>query len=510
MNIMKKRFLRIFASVCLAAVGIATLVPVAVEAKSKSYCYNYDYWGDVQESPNAYNVCKVFTSSELGLETKLSSPQGLTVVGDKVYICDTGNNRIIELSRPTPQLLKVERIIDSFNSDSVINTFSSPRDVQISEEGYMYVADTGNSRVVKLDADLNYVMEFVKPDDNTLDAGLVFQPTKLAIDTADRVYCIATGINKGLVKYEADGVFSGFVGATKVTYDWTDYIWKKFATQEQRALLENFVPTQYDNLYMDYEGFVYACTGSAEKEDIRSGSADVVRKINLMGNDILVRNGEYYIIGDLYMGNGGGYQGASYFTDVTCFDNDIFVCLDRNRGRLFGYDDQGKMVFAFGGNGNMDGYFRRPVAIDHMDYDLFVLDELDCAVTMFVPTEFGKLIYSAIDQFDLGEYDESEASWRKVMALDGNYDLAYIGIGRALLRQERYEEAMDYFELKYDDENYSKAYKQYRKIWVEQHIVWIIIFILAITIIPMSIRKCKSLIYEVENADIFKYNKYGE
>lgn len=507
---MKIRFVRIFASICLATVAISAIAPLKVEAKSKSYCYNYDYWGDVQDSPNAYSVCRVFTSADLGLEQNLSAPQGLTVAGDKVYICDTGNNRIIELSRPTPQALKVERIIDSFNGDVAVNTFNAPLDIQVSEEGYFYIADSQNARIVKLDPELNYVMEFNKPDDNTLDPGLIFQPTKLAIDTADRVYCIATGINKGLVKFEADGTFSGFIGATKVTYDWTDYIWKKFATQEQRALLENFVPTQYDNLYMDHEGFVYACTGSGEKEDIRSGSAEVIRKLNLMGNDILVRNGEWNIIGDLYMGNGGGYQGASYFKDVTCFDNDIYVCLDRNRGRLFGYDDQGKMVFAFGGNGNMDGYFRRPAAIDHMDYDLFVLDELDCAVTLFVPTEYGELIYSAIDQFDEGEYDQSEASWRQVMALNGNCDLAYIGIGRALLRQEKYAEAMDYFELKYDDENYSKAYKQYRKEWVEEHIVWIVVFILAITLIPLAISKCKSVVYEVENADIFKYNKYGD
>lgn len=507
---MKNRFVRIFASICAAVVVTTSMSAVeAFASEKKSYCYNYDYWGDVQDAPSSYSVCRVFTSTDLGLDLNLSSPKGLTVAGDKVYICDTGNNRIIELSRPTPQALEVTRIIDKIKGTDV-TTLNAPTDIQVSEEGNIFIADSGNARVVKVDNDLNYLMEFNKPDDNTLDDGLVFQPTKLAIDTADRVYCIATGINKGLVKFEADGTFSGFIGATKVTYDWMDYIWKKFATQAQREKMASFVPTQYDNLYMDHEGFAYACTGSPEMLDIKSGDADVVRKLNLMGNDILVRNGEWHIIGDLYMGNGGGYQGASYFTDVTCFDNDIYVCLDRNRGRLFGYDDQGKMVFAFGGNGNMDGYFRRPVAIDHMNYDLFVLDELDCAVTLFTPTEFGELVYSAIDEFDKGEYDNSEASWREVMALDGNYDLAYIGIGRALLRQEKYEEAMDYFELKYDDENYSKAYKQYRKIWVEEHIVAIVIVILAIFLIPMAIGKRKALIYEIENADIFKYNKYGE
>ena len=501
---MKMKFVRIFASICAAVIVTSSMLSIDAQAADKSYTYNYDYWGDVQDSPDAYSVSRVFTSSDLGLDTNFSAPKGLTVWKDKIYVCDTGNNRIIELSRPTTQTLKVERIIDSFKGDVAVKTFNAPLDVQISEEGYFFIADSGNARVLKLDPELNYVMEFNKPDDNTLDKDLVFQPTKLAIDTADRVYCIATGINKGLVKFEADGTFSGFVGATPVTYDWMDYIWKKFATQAQRALLESFVPTQYDNIYMDHEGFVYAVTGSPDSEDIKSGDADVVRKLNLMGNDILVRNGEYYIIGDLYMGNGGGYQGASYFTDITCFDNDIFVCLDKNRGRLFGYDDQGKLVFAFGGNGNMDGYFRRPSAIDHMGYDLFVLDELDCAITLFTVTEFGELIYDAIDQFDEGEYDASEASWRKVMALDGNYDLAYIGIGRALLRQKKYEEAMDYFELKYDDENYSKAFKQYRKIWVEDHIVIIVVVLLALFLIPLGINKYKAIKYEISIADIFK------
>ncbi|MCR4587909.1 MAG: hypothetical protein K5682_05825 [Lachnospiraceae bacterium] len=502
---MNRKVARVLA--CLGAVLIFLAVPATAEAKERSYSYIYDYWGDVQDAPDPYSVSRVFTYTDLGLDQNLKAPQGLTVAGDRIYVCDTGNNRILELSRPTPQTLQVERIIDSFNGGTGPNTLSSPMDIQVSEDGNLFIADYGNARVLKLDPDLNYLMEFTKPDDNTLDPALVFQPTKLSVDTAERLYCIATGINKGMVKYEADGVFSGFVGATKVTYDFADYIWKKFATQEQRALMQSFVPTQYDNIYMDYEGFIYAVTGSPEELDIKNGTADVVRKLNLVGDDILVRNGEWYIIGDLYMGNGGGYEGASYFSDVTCFDNDIYVCLDRNRGRLFGYDDQGNMVYAFGGNGNMDGYFRRPVALDHMNYDLFVLDELDCAITLFTVTEFGSLIYDAIDQFDLGEYEASEASWREVMRLDGNYDLAYIGIGRALLRQEEYKEAMEYFELKYDDENYSKAYKQYRKQWVEDHIVVIVAVILALFLIPMIIGRYKSIKAEFETAEVFRYYK---
>ena len=499
---MKKKITKIGA-LALSAVILAASGLTAVAA-DRSYTYNYDYWGDVQDSPDLYTVTNVYTSIDFGLDSNMKNPQGLFVKDNLVYICDTGNNRILELERVSKEEFEIRRVIDGFKGNVEVKTFSGPTDIAVSEEGELYIADKGNGRILKLDNDLNYIMQFDKPVDSTLDPKLNFQPDKIVIDTAGRVYCVATGINKGLIKYENDGVFSGFVGATPVTYDWATYIWKKLATQEQRAQMESFVPTEYDNVYMDYEGFIYAVIGTTDEESLKSDSMDVVRKLNLLGNDILVRNGEWTIIGDLYMGDGGGYTGPSYFKDVTVMDNDIYVCLDKNRGRLFGYDDQGRMVFAFGSNGNMDGYFRQPAAIEHMGHDLLVLDSLDCSMTLFTVTEFGSLIYEAIELFDEGDYDASGEAWRQVMMLDGNYDLAYIGIGRSLLRQEKYREAMDYFELKYDDENYSKAYKQYRKEWVEDHIVIIVVVVLALFLIPLGIGKVRKIKHEIDIADIFR------
>lgn len=469
-----------------------------------SYSFNYDYWGDVQDSPDAYTVQEVYTAADLGLEKNFSNPQGMFAYDNLLYVCDTGNNRIVVLEKIEKAGFQVKQIIEEFRGDVEIKTFSNPSDIAVSEAGELFIADRGNGRILKLDADLNYLMQFDKPVDNTLDPTITFTPNKIAIDTAGRVYCIASGINKGLIKYENDGVFSGFVGATKVTYDFADYIWKRLATEEQRAQMESFVPTEYDNIYMDHEGFIYAVNGNASDDDLDSGAADAVRKLNLMGNDILVRNGEWYIIGDLYWGNAGGYEGPSRFCDITVFENDVYVALDRVRGRLFAYDDQGRMLFGFGGNGNMDGYFRYPAALEHMGQDLLVLDSQDCAITLFTPTEFGRLVYQAIDQFDEGNYAASGETWQKVMDINGNYDLAYIGIGRSLLRQERYHEAMEYFELKYDDENYSKAYKQYRKEWVEEHIIVIFIVVFAVLIVPLAIGKVKKIKHEIDTADIFR------
>ncbi|GFH96882.1 serine/threonine-protein kinase PknD [Lachnospiraceae bacterium] len=501
---MRKIIKRVGVLLASAVMLLGSSMTVCASTDGGRYSYNYDYWGDVQGSPNAYAVTGVYTSVDLGLDKNLSNPQGLFVQGNTVYICDTGNNRIVVVERVDAEGFKLKQIIEDFKGNVDVRTFNGPTDIAVSDEGDLYIADKGNGRILKLDRDLNYLMQFDKPVDNTLDPELTFSPSKIVIDTAGRVYCVAQGINKGLIKYESDGVFSGFVGATKVTYDFADYIWKRIATEEQKAKLESFVPTEYDNAYMDHEGFIYACTSNVKEEDVDNETADPVRKLNLMGNDILVCNGEWPVYGDLYWGNNAGYDGPSRLTDVTVFDNDIYVALDRNRGRLFGYNDQGRMVFAFGGPGNMDGYFRYPIAIEHMGYDLLVLDSLDCAITLFTPTEFGSLVYQAIDLFDSGLYEESGETWQKVMDINGNYDLAYIGIGRSLLRQERYHEAMEYFELKYDDENYSKAYKQYRKEWVEEHIVIIFIVVFAVLVIPLTIGKVRNIKHEIDTADIFK------
>ena len=182
----------------------------------------------------------------------------------------------------------------------------------------------------------------------------------------------------------------------------------------------------------------------------------------------------------------------------------MYVGLDKVRGRLFAYDDQGRMLYAFGGSGNMDGYFRQPSAIDHMGHDLLVLDSLDSSVTLFTPTEFGSQIFQAIEQFQAGDYAGSGDTWKKVMDQNGNYDLAYIGIGRSLVRQKQYGEAMEYFELKFDDDNYSRAFKQYRKEWVEDHIVWIFLLVFAVLVVPLGIGKVKAVKREIDTADIFR------
>ena len=282
---MKKMMKRISAFAASIVIALSSSI---VACAQTGYTYNYDWWGDVQYSPDAYSVVGVYTAVELGLDKKLNMPGGLFVYDKMVYICDTGNNRIIELERVDTDKFELRRTIESFKGGKGPNTFAGPTDIAVTEDGYMFICDKNNGRILKLDMDLNYVMEFTKPTDPNFDQSLSFLPNKLIVDAAGRVYCIATNVNKGLIKFEANGEFSGFVGATKVTYDWTEYIWKKIATKAQREQLESFVPTEYDNIYVDHDGFIYAVTSNASEADLDAGTADPIRRLNLLGIEFLV------------------------------------------------------------------------------------------------------------------------------------------------------------------------------------------------------------------------------
>ena len=75
--------------------------------------------------------------------------------------------------------------------------------------------------------------------------------------------------------------------------------------------------------------------------------------------------------------------------------------------------------------------------------------------------------------------------------------LAFRGIGRALVRQNKFKEAMSYFEKAHDPQNYGRAFKLYRKEWVEKNVWWIILILAAVLIVPLAIGRVKRMKWEV-------------
>ena len=467
---------------------------------STSYTYNYDYWGDAQASPDAYRVDAVIDATTLGMDAlggkRLNKPQSLFVRDNDIYIVDSGNNRILQVAFDGKNY-KLTRVIDSVQGGEP-STFNSPQDVFVDAEGNIYVADYSNFRVVMMDKDLNFIKQFTKPTDQTFDQSLDFLPKKIAVDVAGRLYVLVTNVNKGFVKYETDMTFTGYIGANTVSVSMAEYIWKRyFQTKEQRAASESFVPTEYENMYMDKDGFIYATNTIFSEYDLKSDAAKPIRRLNSLGGDILIKNDRYPPIGDQWWIQDSVQNGPSKFTDITVLDNDIYVACDRTRGRLFGYDSQGVMLWAFGTKGNVDGAFTSAISVEHIGYNLLVLDQLEGSVTVFTPTEYGMTIFDAISTYLQGEYDRSAELWRDVLKMNANYPLAFRGIGRAILRQNDYKGAMEYFEMAHDRENYGRAFKLYRKEWVERNIWWILTLVAVLLIVPLLLGRMKRMKWEV-------------
>ena len=147
----------IFAAAAAVAVLLSDIGGTAVYAgENVPYeTYNYDYYEDIKYTPAAYVPEGTVTGDVIGCGN-FSSPQDLNTDADgNVYIADTGNNRIVV----TDSYFQLKTVIEGFLNDGKEDNFSSPNGVYISENGYLYVADTGNYRVVELDKNGNLIQK---------------------------------------------------------------------------------------------------------------------------------------------------------------------------------------------------------------------------------------------------------------------------------------------------------------------------------------------------------------
>jgi DNA-binding beta-propeller fold protein YncE len=464
---------------------------LSLHAEPTNYTYNYDFWFEQVSSPDAYRVSEYILGTSLGVG-HFRDPQGLFICDNRIYICDSGNNRILKIEVDENGKHTVKESVSSVIINGEESPFNRPMDIFENRDGNLYITDTNNNRVLILDNNWNYIHTIEKPEDESLGELMDFIPVKIVVDFANRVFIQAQNINKGLMEFDSRWEFSGYMGANKVTVNPIDYIWKLLSTQAQKERMDLFIPTEYSNVAMDRDGFVYVTNST--------GQTNPIRRLNAMGQDILIRNGYEKPVGDLVVGNAGGISGRSRFIDVVAFDNDSYACFDRARGRIFMYDFQGNLLYAFGGVGNREGSFLQPTALDRMGYSLYALDSRAATLTRFDLTGYGMLINEALDEYKAGRYESSAVVWEEVLKMNGNYDLAYIGIGRAALRQKEFQKAMKYYKLKHYREGYGKAFQLYRKQWTEENLWWMLLIIGIIVLLPPVIKITVKTIKEIREA----------
>lgn len=443
------RIIKIVLAVIVVFMAVVQTEEVSAEVPYHSY--TYDYWEDVVNIPAPY-VPEVTLLGQ-GIESgSFDNPQDMTVSDDgHVYIADTGNNRIVVLDTG----LEYMYTIDSFEEDGTLQTFSSPSGVFMSSKKELYIADSNNNRIVVLDESNNLVRYVQDPESEILEDGFVFTPVKVVVDYADRVYVISNNMYQGIMTFDENGEFNGFSGTINVSLSFAQKVWRLLSTREQRSRQILFIPTEFTGMDVDPDGFIYA-------SNIDTLGEQAVRRLNPKGQDVIKTSPRNNLGGDARFPLRGAYSGPSTFIDVVYRDNGIYSALDSNRGRIFTYDDEGNLLYVFGGIGTQKGTFRRPAAMEMLGENLIVLDAGTNAVMSFSPTAYGALINSAVEQRYLGDESQTTSLWEDVLKLDENNELAYIGIGKSHLANGNNDLATEYLSRGRDREYYSIAYRRYR------------------------------------------------
>lgn len=437
--------------------------------------YTYDDWGKPAPAPESYRAAAVLDGIACGAGA-FAGPEDLFVGPESVYVADTGNDRVVVLDRS----LRFRRSIESVRLDGAASPLKGPKGVFEDADGSLYICDTGNNRVLRIDETGRVLRQFTRPQTALLAEDVPYQPEKVAVDSGGAVYVVAYGVYQGLIEYDAAGAFTGFFGSNRVelTLDvLATYFWKQLLSKEQGESLTRLIPTQYANIFIDAKDFLYTATSETQT------STDEVKKLNAMGVNVLRSPaGQLYDhsdFADLEKDQEKGQEIDSQVVDVHVDDQGIISLLDARRGRVFQYNQDCRLLFTFGNLGDQKGTFKRPAALSKRGDEYLVLDADRGTVTVFAMTDYARDLREAVAYYDRGEYQESMALWQALLQQNSHLSLAYQSIGKALLQQQQYAQAMTYFERGNDREGYSDALREYRKTFIRANALWLALLLAA-------------------------------
>ena len=235
---MRKQALLIAAAVLLCCAQVCASSPSVIEPYPS---YTFDFFGNPVPAAQAYIARSVVDGNSLGI-TPLREPRDIAVAQNgEVFIADTGNNRILHLDKNFGLI----KIIDGFSVDGQTENFSAPVALYLTERGRLYIADRDNARLVELTVDGEFIRIIGPPQTDlkgVLPENFTYRPFKVAADQGGRIYVLADGIYEGLLEFDVDGNFRGFIGAPLVRPSILERFWL-IATKEQRSRMALFLPT---------------------------------------------------------------------------------------------------------------------------------------------------------------------------------------------------------------------------------------------------------------------------
>lgn len=159
-----------------------------------------------------------------GRKQKLKRPRGIACNADgDVYIADTGNNRLVRLFNPGNYLEFVEAY---GRKGTKTSEFDAPHGVALSTDGKLFITDTGNDRIQVFDKQMKFLYAIGEKNDSSGLSVSMVRPEAIAVTDPgepdsryrDEFIAVIDLNNTRIRKLSTDGKFMAAVNSTDYGY----------------------------------------------------------------------------------------------------------------------------------------------------------------------------------------------------------------------------------------------------------------------------------------------------
>lgn len=502
LRILKRGLIRLM-TVFLPVVLLLSVFTRGVAATDSRYgqsynAYTYNFEGEPVATPAAYAARHLLSGYDIG-DKPFRDLSDITADGNgRIYVTDSGNNRIVVLNKR----LELITVIDHYIFHGESTAFREPG-CTVAANGYLYIADTQNARIVVLRADDLTTDRVLEQPTIAALGNYTYLPSKLAVDYGGRIYVIAKNVNKGLIQLNGHGEFENFLGAPKVTPKLSEVIMRRIFPRAMRDRLIKSVPTEYNAVSIDQDGFLFVTS--------QSTNIDPIARLNGQGSNVLKYTYEAPK-GDGYYVDGTNKRIDTLFLDIVPREDGGYFALDSAAGRIFSYDRQGILLYVFGSSGTNRGSFYSASAMEYVDGKILVADKSTGFITVFELTEFGMAVNEAVQLSAEGDTKQEQAAWENVLRLCSNYDTAQIQLAKLEIGQENYLSAMKRLSAINEKTNYSIAYGYARTAWLRSYFYWIVggvVLLAALLIVWVKVFRHRPIVVRVRESAYARELRYG-
>lgn len=451
---MKKASKKLLLSLAAILLVACLAAPARVNADAPYKTYTMDGYGYVTETQTAYLPYRTIT--KVGEET-LNNPTDFTILDDGyIYVLDSGNGRVV--------ISDMEgNLVDTFGEGTLVN----PRGIYVTAEHVCYVADRDAKSIFVFDDKGQLIQTYGRPEHALYGSTEDFLPIKIVVNTSGTMYVICESNTNGIVQISPveGGTFLGYFGTNGTSANLWQIFWRAIQTEAQRAKSQSNLPSTPTNLAIDEKGLIYTVTAGEEDRTLK--------RLNIAGTNMIEPD---------------AYDSTPAAVAVGNHDN-VFIL--STQGYIYEFNNEGELLFVFGGSD--DGQMRiglstRAEAIQiGTDDKIYVLDSEKAQIQVYEPTEFTGLLHEALYLFSKGRYTESKAPLSQVLEMNNLFDYANMAMGRALIQEEDYDKALYYSKLSKDYDGYSDAFWEIRNDWLKTYMVPAFLAIVGIWIVKKTL-----------------------